>query len=196
MTSEQAEPTKPVEPPVRPIKDQAEFNRVVREAMQIFRDLEVVDTEEKAAKAAATKEADKKRKRLNPRFDRRMDRVMAYVLANHPGVFKGGDKDQFETDELIVRFHKDGNGSLKILSEALILAYVERRKELRETHVKIVKSFTNATKFKQWMRANPLRRPPASIVYRDTISFVRKLTAAEKRRGKKADVLTRVVAER
>lgn len=173
-----------------------EFNRVVHEAMQLFRDLEAVDAAEKAAKAAATKEADKERKRLSPRFERRMDRVMAYVLANHPDVFKGGDKDEFETDELIVRFHKDGNGTLKVISEAMILAYVERRKELRETHVKIVRSFTNATKFKQWMRANPLRRPPARIVYKDTISFVRKLTAAERRRGKKPDVLTRVVAER
>lgn len=190
MTSEQ------VETPIRPIKGQVEFNRVVREAMDIFREREAVDAEEKAAKAAATKAGDAKRKRLDPRFDRRMERIMAYVLVNYPDVFKGGDKDEFETDELIVRFHKDGNGTLKTVSEALILAYVERRKELRGIHVKVVKSFTNATKFKQWMRANPTRRPPARIAYDDTISFIRKLTAAEERRGKKADVLKRVVAER
>lgn len=183
------------EKPVRPIRVPAEFQRVVGEAMDLYRQLEAVDAEEKVSKAAAVKSADTKRGPLLLRYERRMDRVMAYVRTNHPEVFKGGDKDKFETDELIVRFHKDGNGTLDIQSEAALIAYSERRKELRSHHVKLIKSFVNASKFKQWMRANPTRRPPAHISYNDSISFIRKLTTAEKARGVEPAVLKRIISE-
>ncbi|MEP7205262.1 MAG: hypothetical protein ABI716_03665, partial [Candidatus Saccharibacteria bacterium] len=119
--------------------------------MELYRALEAVDLEEKTAKAAITATADAQRKRLLPRYEARMARIMAYVMAIHPSIIKGGDKAEFETDELIVRFHKDGNGTLEILNEKALIAYLERRPELRH-FVKIVKSLANGTEFKQWWR--------------------------------------------
>lgn len=175
-----------------PIGGLDEFHEEVRLAMDLLRRIEAIDLSEKNAKARATKVADKKRKPLQERFDAIMGRVMAYVRLKHSGVLKGGDMHEFETEELIVRFHKDGNGSLKILDEAAFMAYLESHPELRQ-FIKVEKSLTGAAKFKQWMRAHPRHRPPALIVYKNSIIFLRKQTVAEKRRGKEPMVLQRTI---
>ncbi len=179
---------------VRPIENQDGFHRVVREAMELYRALETIDLEEKTDKAAITRTADAKRKRLQPRYEARMARLMAYVTAMYPSILKGGDKTEFETDELIVRFHKDGNGTLQILDEAAFIAYLEHHPALRHL-VKVVKLLANGTEFKRWWRAHPLHRPPARIVYRHSISFISKPVAAETARGKTPQVLKRIISE-
>lgn len=177
----------------KPIKSLDAFHRRVREAMKLRRKLDEIDAWEQEEKSRIAAEANEKRKPLLPRYEGRMDVVMGYIRDKHPTVLKGGDVDEFETEELIVRFFKDGNGTLSVPDVAKLIKYLEARRETKK-FVKVEKKLQNAAAFKSWWRANPLRRPPAEIVYKHSINIITKLSAAEKARGKKPQVLKREIA--
>jgi len=177
---------------LKPIKDQRGFHSAVRVAMDLNSKIEEVDKWEKDEKARIEAEAKTKRAPLVARYDPRMDRVMAYIRNKYPEVLKGGSIDEFETEQLIVRFYRDGNGTLVIPSLPALIKYLERRRDTRK-FVKVEKKLQNAASFKTWWRANPLRRPPAEIVYKHAINIVTKVSPDEKRRGKKSQTLRREI---
>lgn len=170
----------------RPFGSDAEFHRVVREALETYRERKALDLEEKAEIKKIRDEKAKQRKRITSRYDRRMARVMAHIRSRHPEVLKSGDRAEFETAEMIVRFNRDKNGTLVVPDVESLIKYLERRKDLRHL-VKVVKSLSNKVELKQWMRKHPRHRPPAVTTYTDSIILLEK-PLEQPRSGKRSTV--------
>lgn len=172
-----------------------EFHGAVRIAMELSRQLDGIDAVEARAKSRAASLADAKRSAILPQYEALMSRIMGFISARHPEVLKGGDRAEFETDELIVRMHRDGNGTLEVDNDDAFIKYLWARPELRHL-VRVVKKFVGAAEFKKWLRDNPGKRPPAGVVYKDSIILLTKQTSAQKRRGSKPAVLKREIRRR
>ncbi len=179
----------------RPSDSVDDFQSVVREAMELRLQIDKIDAIEQRAKARAARSADAKRNLILPAYDALMERVMTYIKSVHPEILKGGDQTEFTTDELTVRFYKDGNGTLEYDSVDALIKYLRARPELRSM-VKVILKFVGATELKKWMRAHPSMRPPARIAYNDSILLIRNLTPSQVRRGVEPMTIKRAVSKR
>lgn len=172
--------------------DDAEFEALAAAAARLKREIEHNEKRKKDQIAKLNARFDVLNKPLGEQLERMAKVLVAYAKANRKRLTDAGKRQSIETAEAIIAFRKDGAGTLEVTDEAAAIASLEKRSGGKE-FIKVEKSITKDP-LKKWLKENARRRVPGvRVLFKNSLRVELKRTAAEKRRGVKATVLTREI---